>query len=157
RTDTVTNTINGAAGNTLSLPGRTTGRLGNSPNPRPGAAANQRRQSGVPPRNERRFVPNEVMVRLPSTLSDQVLDELARRHGLTRIESQRVDLTGTTFHRWRIDGSQSVADVIRALEADAGISAAQPNYRFTLAQSELQALPPEQKAVTQYALAKLNL
>ena len=45
--------------------------------------------------------------------------------------------------------------MIRALEAETGVSAAQPNYRFTLAQQ------PEQRAsaqpVTQYALAKLNV
>ena len=76
---------------------------------------------------------------------------LARRHGLTRIEAQDVGLNGTTLHRWQIQDGRSVADVIRALEADAGIRVAQPNYRFTLQQSQFN------PAAAQYAAAKLRL
>jgi len=42
------------------------------------------KRSGVPPAGERRFVANEVVIGLPSNLSSQSLDELMRRHGLTR-------------------------------------------------------------------------
>jgi hypothetical protein len=102
-----------------------------------------------------RFVPDEVVVRLPSNLSRQTLDDLATRHRLARVESQIVGLTGTAFHRWRITDRRSVSDVIRALEADAAVGAAQPNYRFTLQQngSPATAEPNEM----QYALAKLRL
>jgi hypothetical protein len=157
RPDTVTNTLNGSVGDALSLPGRATNQLGSTLGQRAGAITpNPRRQSGVPPRNERRFVPNEVMVRLPSTLSEEALDALARRHGLTRLESQRVELTGTTFHRWRIDGGRPVADIIRALEADAGVSAAQPNYRFSLMQTARPS-PAREPQTAQYVLGKLDL
>jgi subtilisin family serine protease len=112
-------------------------------------------RSGVPPVGERRYVPNEVVASLPSNLSRQALDELARRHRLTHVESQSVGLLGSTFHRWRIADRRAVPDVIRALEADAGVGAAQPNYRFTLQQGSAAAAPAE--APLQYALAKLRL
>jgi hypothetical protein len=115
----------------------------------------QPRRSGVPVAGERRFVPDEVVVRLPSNLSRQALDDLASRHRLTRIESQGIGLTGTTFHRWRISDRRTVSDVIRALETDGAVGGAQPNYRFALQQSEARAAA-EVNAM-QYALAKLRL
>ncbi len=150
RTNSVTNTINNTTGNALSVPNQ----LGNTVSraARNAAGAANRPRSGVPPVGERRFVADEVMVRLPSNMSAAALDALAQRHGLTRLESERIALTGTTFHRWRISGGRSVPDIIRALEAETGVTAAQPNYRFTLAQEQ-----PGEEHVEQYALAKLNL
>ena len=128
--------------------------IGNAGNPLNLSAANpttRRGPSRVPPAGERRFVNNEVLVGVPSNLSPQALDTLAQRHRLTRLESQAIGLTGVTFHRWRIGDQRSVVDVVRALEADGGIAMAQPNYRFTLQQSQTSR-PPDQ-----YTLAKLNL
>jgi subtilisin family serine protease len=112
------------------------------------------RRSGVPPAGERRFVPSEVVISLPSNLSPETLDALASRHGLTRLDSQSIGLTGTTFHRWRIADQRSVSEVVRALEADRVVHAAQPNYRFTLQQGQVSAT---QAGDLQYALAKLRL
>jgi subtilisin family serine protease len=95
-----------------------------------------------------------VVISLPSHLSRSALDALASRHGLTRLESQSIGLTGTTFHRWGIADQRSVAEVVRALEADGAVRAAQPNYRFTLQQDPPAAMPP---TAWQYALAKLRL
>jgi subtilisin family serine protease len=157
-TNTVTNTINGTVANTLSIPGRVTNGIGNTID-RVGRdpATSPPRRSGVPPIGERRFVPDEIMLRLPSNLSAQALDALARRHGLTRLESQRIGLTGNTFHRWRITDGRSVPDAIRALEAEGGVNAAQPNYRFALAQQSQSQDPAPDLGPVQYALAKLNL
>jgi hypothetical protein len=144
--DTVTNTLNrttSAIGNGISNP---KGPLGNGP---PGA---QPRASRVPPAGELRFVAYEVLVGLPSNLTQQAIDTLARRHRLVRLESQAIRLTGTTFHRWQISDRRSVADVVRALEADTSVRAAQPNYRFTLQQTQAGAA-----GEYQYALAKLRL
>ena len=113
------------------------------------------RRSGIPPVGERRYVPNEVVVALPSALSPQALDALARRHGLVRLQTESIGLTGTTFHRWRIADARSVSDVIRALEADGGVRTAQPNYRFTLQQGPAAAGSPA--PVQQYAVDKLDL
>ena len=115
----------------------------------PGA---QPRASRVPPAGERRFVAFEVLVGLPSNLTQQALDALARRHRLVRLESQAIDLTGTTLHRWQISDQRSVADVIRTLEADTSVRMAQPNYRFTLQQTQGRAA-----GEYQYALEKLQL
>jgi hypothetical protein len=129
-----------------------------------GAAARQaqntdprNRVSGVPPPGERRFVAREVVVGLASDLSANALDELARRHGLTHLEAQPIALIGVTYHRWRIGDSRSVSDVIRALEGDGVVRTAQPNYRFTLAQSP-QALGHGQVDFgVQYAPTRLHL
>ena len=112
----------------------------------------QTRPSRVPPAAERRFVATEVLVALPSNLTQQALDALARRHRLARLESQAIGLTGSTFHRWQISDQRSVAEVVRALEADSGVRAAQPNYRFTLQQAQASGAGDYQ-----YALAKLRL
>ena len=159
-TGSVTNTLNSTTSNALALPGQITNGLGNTVNQAvrgTQAATSPRRRSGVPPAGETRFVGGEVMLRLPSNLTEQALDALARRHGLTRLESQRVGLTGTTFHRWRIDSGREVPDVIRDLEAETGVSAAQPNYRFTLAQQPQARSMGADVSNSQYALAKLHL
>ena len=135
KTSTITNTIDGVGKGALAIPGRTVDGLPDLTNPAlgKGTGAAGRRRGGAPPPGERRFVPNEVVLRMPPTLTEQALADLARRHDLTRLESRTVDLTGATFHRWRIQGNRSVAAVIRALEAEGAVAAAQPNYRFSLA------------------------
>jgi hypothetical protein len=164
RTDSVTNTltgttntVTGAVPNALSMPGRAVNGVGNTVNRAvrgaPGVPA--QRRSGVPPAGERRFVADEVMVRLPANLTTQAIENLARRLGLTRVESRRIALTGATFHRWRIPAGRSVPEIIRAIEAETGTGAAQPNYRFTLAGQRERAAGAQ--APTQYAPAKLNV
>jgi subtilisin family serine protease len=143
---------------TVTNPGTITNTL-TSPLPNLGRATGgtpvAQRRSGVPPVGERRYVPDEVVVRLPSNLSPQALDDLARRHRLARVESQTVGLIGGTFHRWRITDRRSVSDVIRAIETDGGASGVQPNYRFTLQQG--QSADATELETLQYALAKLHL
>ena len=146
--------VNNAVTNTITWTTTAIGKgIGNPKDPLgkgpPGA---QSRASRVPPAGERRFVAFEVLVGLPSNLTQQAIDTLARRHRLVRLESQAIGLTGSTFHRWQISDQRSVADVVRALEADTGVRAAQPNYRFTLQQSQTAAA-----GEYQYALAKLRL
>ncbi len=114
--------------------------------------------SGVPPANERRLLPDEVVVEVSNTMTPQRIAALEQRHRLTRLEQQSVQLTGSTMIRWRIPDRRSVAAVVRALEADGSgtVSSAQPNYLFALQQ---QAEPVKAVAgePTQYANAKLRL
>ena len=124
---------------------------GNGPGPR----RTQRSTSGVPSANERRLVPDEVVVEIANSVSPQQIDALQRSHRLTRIESQTFQLSGTTLFRWRIPDRRSVATVVRALEADRTVASAQPNYLFTLQQDETKAAPEGDAA--QYELAKLHL
>jgi subtilisin family serine protease len=160
-TNSVTNTLNGdvtapianTAGRARTALGDTVNRIGENAGI---ARAPLQGRSRVPPVGEQRFVANEVLVGLPSNLTPQALDALALRYGLTRLESQRIGLTGTTFHRWQIADQRSVADVIRGLEADVGVRVAQPNYRFTLQQD--RAAPAAARGdVAQYALEKLHI
>ncbi len=141
-----TNTLLGPTGNPISPLGAASRQLQNT---------DPRNRSGVPPAGERRYVAREVVIGLASDMSPRALDDLARRHRLAPIEAQQIALIGTTYHRWRIDDGRSVSDVIRALETDGVVRTAQPNYRFTLAQSPPAAGRPD--AAAQYAPEKLHL
>jgi len=118
----------------------------------------RRGPSGAPPANERRLIPDEVVIEIPNAVSTQRIDALQRRFRLTRVESQSFQLTGTTLYRWRISDRRSVAAVVRALEGDAIIAFAQPNYLFMLQQVETKTseVKPEGDPA-QYELAKLRL
>ncbi len=131
---------------------------GSRPSPRMQAF---RRNSGVPPAGEQRYVPDEVLIQLASSnTSEAAADALVQRMGLSRIESYTSN--GITMFRSRIPDGRSVTTVIRSLEAAGFI--ALPNYLYTQLQ---QRSSPEgqQAAVTsatggeleQYALAKLRL
>lgn len=115
--------------------------------------SSRRGPSGAPPTNERRLVPDEVVIEVANSVSPQQIDSLQRRHRLTRIESQRSVLSGTTLYRWRIPDRRSVAAVVRALEADRLVASAQPNYLFTLQETPAQT----EGDAAQYELAKLHL
>jgi subtilisin family serine protease len=162
--DTVTNSLAGPTANTLSR-GTNRTALGSVTNPinRLGSNVPVARnvdpsgRSGVPPVGERRFVPSEVVIGLASDLSPRSVDDLARRHRLTPIESQQIALIGTTYHRWRIGDGRGVSEVIRALEADGAVRTAQPNYRFTLQQSPQSIDPVLSADDAQYALGKLHI
>ena len=150
----VTRTGSRAANAVLKPSGGPLGQPGSTS--RPGQTADSR-GSGVPPPGERRYVPREVVVGLASDLSPQALDELTRRHRLTPVEAQQVALAGMTYHRWRIGDGRSVSEVIRALEADGTVRTAQPNYRFSLAQSPQAAGSGQRGEGLQYAPGRLHL
>ncbi|HJS62323.1 MAG TPA: S8 family serine peptidase, partial [Pseudolabrys sp.] len=115
--------------------------------------ANCRGASGAPLANERRLVPDEVVIELPNSVGARQIEALQRRHRLTRLESQAFQLSGTTLYRWRFAGSRSVATVVRELEADRLVAWAQPNYLFMLQQNETRT----EGDAAQYGLAKLRL
>jgi subtilisin family serine protease len=125
--------------------------LDDDPPPRSSRRSTRPTSSGVPAANERRMVPDEVVIELANSVSLQQIDALQRRYRLTRIESQTLQLSGTTIYRWRIPDRRSVASVVRSLEA--GRVIAQPNYVFAL-----QADAPKAEGdAAQYELAKLHL
>jgi subtilisin family serine protease len=128
---------------------------GGGPGPRQSQNSPRRGLSGAPSANERRLVPDEVVIEISNTVSPPAIDALQRRFRLTRIESQAVQLTGTTLYRWRIPDRRSVTTVVRALEGDATVASAQPNYLFVLQQNGSAAATEGDPA--QYELAKLRL
>lgn len=114
--------------------------------------------SGVPPRNERRYVPDEVITEFSAAATPQLIDQLARRYNLTRLESQSFALIGTTIYRWHINGRRSVPDTIGAIEDQRIVARAQPNYLFVL-QEEAAAGSTNTRGgdSAQYALGKLHI
>jgi subtilisin family serine protease len=112
--------------------------------------------SGVPPTGESRFLTNEMVFHVPSNVSPQVVDNVARRYGLSTIGSQSFNLSGGTLFRFRITDGRPVADVIRALEAE-NIGVAQPNYVFRLQQDTALASRGTHGASSQYIVDKLRL
>ncbi len=121
------------------------------PRPPPQNAA-RRGPTVPPPSNERRLVPEEVVVELAGAATQQQFDGVRNRHQLTLLETQTSQLAGTTVSRWRIPDRRSIAAVVRALEADPDVTAAQPNYLYALQQAG-----PSAANAAQYQLAKLRL
>ncbi len=114
--------------------------------------------SGVPPQNERRYVPDEVITTFSSTSTPQSIDQLARQYNLTRLDSQSFPLIGTTIYRWHINGRRSVPDAIGAIEDQRVVAGAQPNYLFTLqADAATAATKTRGGDSAQYALGKLQI
>ena len=99
-----------------------------------------------------RFVPNEVILDVPPSVSEGQLNAIAARHAMTRMETQTFRLTGRRLFRWRIDGGTSVPDMIRGVAGETQVAGAQPNYLFPLAQDQL----PQMNA-DQYAPERLHL
>jgi hypothetical protein len=102
---------------------------------------------------DRRIIANEIVAEIDGALSDAQADELARHHGLVRLESQNFPLIGGTIGLFRVTDRRPVETARGELATEAGVRSAQPNFRYVL---------QEQKAVTegdpaQYALAKLRL
>ncbi len=86
--------------------------------------------------------------------SGTALDAIARRHRLTRLETQDFTLTRRRIARLRINDGRPVATVIRSLQAEARILGAQPNYLFAVQQG---AAATTAAGPAQYSLAKLRL
>ncbi|MBX9828490.1 MAG: S8 family serine peptidase [Xanthobacteraceae bacterium] len=122
---------------------------------RPVAGDGGERFSSVPPPNENRFIPNEVVVQISSTAPPDVIQSIAREFGLTIIASQTLTTTGRTAYRFSFTSSRSLRDMIRALEARSIVAVAQPNYQFRLMQGAGAGMSKGDPA--QYMLNKLSL
>ena len=73
-------------------------------------------------------MPNEVLLNIAGNMSAPALDALARRHRLTQLEARDFTLPPRRLARLRINDGRPVATVIRSLQQEASILAAQPNY-----------------------------
>jgi subtilisin family serine protease len=101
-----------------------------------------------------RTVTNEIVAEIDGALTDAQADELARRHGLMRLQSQNFPLVGATIGLFRITDRRAVETVSREFAADASVRSVQPNFRYLL--QDQKAVPSEGDPA-QYALAKLRL
>jgi subtilisin family serine protease len=124
-----------------------------------GGSAAKTRTSG-PRRNvvqagpDLRTVAGEIVAEIDGSLSDAQANEIARRHGLVRLESQNFPLIGSTIGLFRVTDRRSTQTVSRELTTEAGVRAVQPNFRYLL-QDQKPALTEGDPA--QYAVAKLRL
>src|SRR6202165_2011309 len=101
-----------------------------------------------------RTIGGEIVAEIDGSLSDAQTNELARRHGLVRLESQNFPLIGGTIGLFRITGRRAIEGVSRELPTEASIPPAQPNFRYVL-QEQKAGLTEGDPA--QYANAKLRL
>ena len=99
------------------------------PLPQPGG---RRPGSGVPVAGERRLIPTEVVAEMASPATPQAIAALALRNNLALVDQLASQLTGTTLLLLRIPDQRPLAAVIGALQADAAVLSAQPNYLFAL-------------------------
>ncbi len=101
-----------------------------------------------------RTITGQIVAEIDSSLSVTQTDELARRHGLARLQSQNFPLIGATIGLFRITDRRSAQTVSRELATEASIRSVQLNFRHFLQEQEA-ALTEGDPA--QYALAKLRL
>ena len=87
------------------------------------------------------YAPAEVLTQFAADVPDQTVAALAQRLRLDRIAS--VTAGDVILFRWKISDRRAVPAVIRSLEAESIVLAAQPNYLYSLQQA---ALPPAEKA-----------
>jgi len=112
---------------------------------------------GMPPRGERRFVPDEVITAFSANATPQAIEQLARRHNLTQLETQNLPLLGNTYYRWRINGRRPVGDLVGAIEDERIVASVQPNYVFTLQEDAAKVPQTGQSYAEQYVLGKLQV
>ena len=105
-----------------------------------------------PAADEPGLVPGEVLVTFGPSAPADAPGALARRAGLRLTASERFALVPLTLHRYAIRPGRSVAAVVRALQADPQVAAAQPNHVYGLVGTVAPTL-----AGAQYAVAKLRL
>lgn len=129
----------------------------NSNAPDPGKAAPSRQPSRIGTSGPSDHVAKEVLIEVDGTPSEAEVNGLARRHRLTRVQSQNFPLTNSTFFRWRIPDGRSVDAVVRELVASGDVKSAQRNNVFTLQQSAGPSAPNVKSDLTQYELEKMRL
>jgi hypothetical protein len=101
-----------------------------------------------------RTIANELVAEIDGSLSDAQADQLARRHGLTRLQSQDFPLIGSTIGLFRVTNRRAVETVSREFATEASVRSVQPNFRYVLQQQKAELTEGDP---AQYAVAKLRL
>jgi subtilisin family serine protease len=99
-------------------------------------------------------IAGEIVAEIDGALSDAQADQLARRHGLERLQSQNFSLIGATVGLFRITDRRSFETASRDLGTETNIRSVQRNFRYFL-QDQKAALTEGDPA--QYVVAKLRL
>ncbi|MFL6799945.1 MAG: S8 family serine peptidase [Xanthobacteraceae bacterium] len=98
-------------------------------------------------------LPDEIILDVPATVNAGTLDAIAGRHGMTRLETLTVRLTGRTLHRWQIGSAGSIESMTRSLsESERLVLGTQCNFLYALSESASDPVNADQ-----YAPQKVNL
>ncbi len=119
-----------------------------------GGPASARARKTTPATADRTYVAKEVLIEIDGNPTDAQAEAIARRHRLTRLQSENFPLTNSTFFRWRIPDNRSVDAVVRELVAAGNVRSAQRNNLFRLQQD---GAAKSEGDPAQYALAKMRL
>jgi subtilisin family serine protease len=103
---------------------------------------------------DQRTIANELVAEIDGSLSDAQADQLARRHGLARLQSQNFPLIGSTIGLFRVTNRRAVETVSREFATETGVRAVQPNFRYVLQEQKTELTEGDP---AQYAVAKLHL
>ena len=118
------------------------------------ARRNSSRNGGAQAQLNQRTIANQIVAEIDGSLSPAQADELARRHGLARLQSQSFPLIGATIGLFRVTDRRPVDVASREFAADAGVRSVQPNFRYVLQQQKAKTSDADE---IQYAVAKLRL
>ena len=105
---------------------------GSGPGSPPSVGAN----INIPPSNEQRFVPNEVVLEFAGNFPPQAMTDLARRHRLARLDSVNLPSVNATYFRARIVDGRPVRAVLHGLRDEVTLRSGQPNYLYSAAQEQ---------------------
>src|SRR5215210_2898672 len=98
-------------------------------------------------------IARQIVAEIDGSLTVAQTDELARRHGLARLQLQNFPLIGATIGLFRLTDRRPVEIVSRQFSADASVRQVQPNFRYMLQDQK----PAPEGDPAQYALSKLRL
>jgi filamentous hemagglutinin family protein len=117
--------------------------------------------TGLPPLGEARFSPNEIVLQFGPGATQQQIDAMAQRFGLTIVAMQPIGMLGRTVYTFRLANGQSVREAIQLIEAAAPqLGAAvqvQPNYSYGLTQADDEtAGDPAQYVIEKFHLAEAH-
>lgn len=115
---------------------------------------NSARSNPLQPAPNQRTIANELVAEIDGSLSDAQADQLARRHGLARLQSQNFPLVGSTIGLFRVTDRRTVETVSREFSTEASVRSVQPNFRYVLQEQKAELTEGDP---AQYAVAKLRL
>jgi hypothetical protein len=117
-------------------------RPGTPPGPPPATPA----RITIPPANENRFSPDELVLEVANDQSPQAIGSLVARHQLAVLESIEFTLTSTIFIRARITDGRPARTVLGGMAAEPLLRSAQPNYAYDLVQQDNASAPAQFEA-----------
>ena len=111
--------------------------------------------SGMPALDDRRYVPDEVLVAFAADVRAQAIVTFAQSQRLALLGVHRLPLINTVLYRFRITDRRLVSAVMGSVQGDRRIANIQPNFLYRLRQESTRSVPAGD--AFQYVLSKLNV